>query len=180
MSTNNTLNIPIVEESKLIHDGFIKIRCDLLRMPNDHSYQYYTLQTKASAVIILATTAKDSLVLIEEYRHPTKKIILSTAGGYLEGENEDPCTAARRELFEETGYTAEKFVLMGSAYPYPGISDQKLYYVHAQNARKISEPHLEGSEVLQPIVMTRRELKDAIASGRPLDGNLCTALFFEG
>lgn len=178
MSSNTPLFVPQVEESSIVHDGFVKIRRDLLRLPNDHSYQYYTLIARSSATVVLATTSEGKLVLVEEYRHPVKAVLLSCPGGYLDSEDEDPCDAARRELFEETGYTAERFELMGSAYPYPGISSQKIYFVHAAGAIWKAEPELEASEVLRHVILTRSQLASEIAAGKLIDGNMCTALFF--
>lgn len=177
--SNDSLPIPKVEVSHIVHDGFIKIRCDRLRLPNGHKYHYYSLDARAPAVVVLAVTSDHKLLLIEEYRHPTLSILLSCVGGYLDSENEKPEEAARRELLEETGYTAERFLILGSAYPYPGISSQKLYYVLAENVIKERNPELESSEILKPVLMTRSELVNAIAEGKPIDGNLCTALFLE-
>ncbi len=178
MLSNKPLELPYVESSALVLDGFIKVRCDELRHQNDQAYRYYSLIAKSSAVVVLAISSSGLLVLIEEYRHPTGKILLSCPGGYLNGEEEDPCEAARRELLEETGYSAHRFTLMGSAYPYPGISGQKIYYVLAENAKKQDEPRTEATEVLRTVLMSRAQLTKAIEEGRPIDGNMCTALFF--
>lgn len=179
MSSNSELPFPTVEHSQIVHEGFIKIQCDLLRLPNDHSYKYYSLITRAPAVVVLATTPEGKMLLLEEYRHPVKDVLLSCVGGYLDSENEDPLEAAQRELLEETGYVAKKFVKLGVAYPYPGISGQQLYYVLAENVVKQAEAHLESSEILRPILMTHSELVSAISAGRLIDGNLATALYLK-
>lgn len=172
------MNLPRVEKSCIVHEGFVKIRCDQLCLPNQHRYQYYTLVTRADAALVIGITPDGLLVLTEEYRHPTENVLLSCAGGYLNDESENPCDAAQRELLEETGFGAEKFLLIGSAYPYPGISGQKIHYIVGMNAIKQTDPKLETTEIVQTVLMSREQLAKEIATGRPIDGNLCTALFF--
>lgn len=177
MTANNSLPRPTVEQSNLVCDEFVKIRKDLLRLPEGQGYTYYTLVTKSPAVIVLAITQDKLLVVNEEYRHPTGKALLCFPGGYMD-EGEGPLTAAQRELLEETGYTAKQFVLMGSAFPYPGISDQRLYYVLAQEAYKKANPSPDVGEVLRTSLKCREDVLAEVASGRDVDGTLCTALFF--
>lgn len=171
-------DIPQVEKSEIVHHSFVKIRCDSLRLPNNHRYDYYTLITRAPAAVVLGITPEQHFVLIEEYRHPTGTVLLSCAGGYLHDDQEDPRDAARRELQEETGYSSDDIQLLGSAYPYPGISGQKIYYLVARNAIKRGDPQLEETEVVKPLTLSKHELEKRIASGSPIDGNLCTALYF--
>lgn len=175
--SNKSLAIPKVERSRIVIDAFIKVRCDSLVLENQHRFDYYSLITRTSAVCVLAVTPEGLFVLTEEYRHPTGKVLLSCAGGYLDPE-EDPIAAAQRELREETGYDAREYKLLGNAYPYPGISNQTIYYVAALDATKQSEPQPEMSETVRPKLFSAEELNQAIVNNHPIDGNLCTALFF--
>jgi ADP-ribose pyrophosphatase len=170
--------LPQVEESALIfQESLIKIQRDVLRLPSKPPYRYYSLRTYPYAVVILATTSDGRYVLNEEYRHPTKKVLLSCPGGYMDVA-ESPLEAAKRELKEETGFQAESFVLMGGAYPYAGISAQKTWYVKASGAIYETAPQLEQSEIMQTKLFSPQELNSAINQGAELDGTLCTALFF--
>lgn len=176
MNKRKPLPIPQVIESSSIYDGFFKIQRDMLRL-NECRYPYYTLIAKGPAVAILALTRNKQMILIEEYRHPIGSVLLGCPGGYVD-DGEDPLTAARRELLEETGYTASHFFLLGTAFPYPGISGQKIYYICAQDAEKMAEPAPEPTESIATITFTEEQLQHWIASGQNIDGNLCTALFF--
>lgn len=170
--------IPQLIRSTTIFDSFFKIRKDELAFPNSgQSYDYYSLDTKFPAISILAQTKNETFVINKEYRHPTKEYLLSCPGGYL-CENETAEAGGARELLEETGYTAERFFLMGSAYPYPGISSQKLYYIGAIGAEKIQEPSLETEELLTTQLLSLDNIHKNIKNGIPLDGILCAALFF--
>jgi ADP-ribose pyrophosphatase len=170
--------IPSTEQSQLIfEESFLKIKRDRLRLQQADPYFYYTLLTPAFAVVVLAMTNEGFYVLNQEYRHPTKKMLICCPGGFID-ENEDPLIAAKRELEEETGYTAENFTLIGSAYPYPGISGQKTFYVKAENAKFYTPPRLEPSEIIQTQLFKPEELTHLFSQQIEFDGTLCTALFF--
>ncbi len=169
--------IPEVESSRIVFDKFVKIRSDILRYGAQHRHEYFTLIPKADAINILAVTPEGQLVLTEEYRHPTGKVLLGCPGGYMDP-NESPLEAAKRELLEETGYTASDFQIMGRAYAYPGLSSQNIIYIVARRAHPVAAPQLETSEVIRTVPMSESELTLAIAAGAALDGILCTALFF--
>ncbi len=178
-SPDQNLIIPQVKKSQIIfEESIIKIRCDSLYLPPDSYYRYYTLLTKPSSVIILALTSEGRYILTEEYRHPTGKILLSCPGGFIDGE-ESPLEAAKRELLEETGFQAESLEVMGSAFPYAGISGQKTFYIKAIGARQVSSPHLEVSEIIRTVLKSKQELNQFIDQDAELDGTLCTALFFD-
>lgn len=178
MSKVNLTPPSVINSQIIFEESIIKIRRDTLQLNPDKTYNYYTLITKPFSVIILATTKEGLYIFNEEYRHPTGKILLSCPGGYID-EGETPLEAAKRELLEETGFEAEDFELIGSAYPYAGISEQKTFYFRAQMAKRIAEPQLEISEYLQTVLKSKDDLQQVIDQGITLDGPLCTALFFD-
>ncbi len=137
----------------------------------------YFFQKSTDAVSILAQTNDGHFIVHEEYRYPVRQFILDLPGGYIDG-NETPEQSAARELLEETGYKAERYVLIGSSYPYAGISSQKLYYVAALGAEKVADPVLEPAEILRTSVLSLEDINSRIAQGVPTDGVLCTALYY--
>ena len=176
--TDKHLKIPVIQDSELVFETpFMKIKRDFLQQEGQKPYVYYSLSTFPASVVILPITPEGKLLLIEEYRHPTGQIILSIPGGYMNAD-EEPLAAARRELIEETGYDAKVLHLLGSAYPYAGISSQKTFYICASAVFKVAEQELEPSEIIRIRLETRKSIKELIASGIPLDATLCTALFF--
>jgi ADP-ribose pyrophosphatase len=174
---NNILSLPSLETSEIVfQESLITIKKDRLRNNHQEVYDYYTLMTKPFSVVILAMTIEGQFLLTEEYRHPTGHVLLSCPGGYLE-EGESPLQGASRELLEETGFQASHFQLMGSAFPYPGISSQKAFYVYATQAMQVAMPKPERGEVMRTTLIAKEALNKCFQNAS-LDASLCTALFF--
>lgn len=168
---------PKVIGTETVQEGFVKIRIDTLELPSKEQHRYYSLDVKSDAVLIIGLTPLKEFVLIEEYRHPTGKVLLSAAGGYIE-QREAILVAAEREFLEETGFRAESYHLIGHAYPYPGLSSQKIHFVLAKNASKAAEPQHEPLEILKVTLKKENELKQEMMQGIDLDGVFCAALSF--
>lgn len=173
-------SLPTTENSQIVFkESFFQLKRDTLRLSNGHRYAYYTFISKPAAVVIVATTPNHAYLINLEYRHPVGKVLVSFPGGYL-NEGEDPLAGAKRELLEETGYSAEHYELIGQAYPYAGISPQLTYYVRATGARQVNSPQMEPAEIIESVLKTKIELQELVKHGAFLDGQLCSALFFAG
>lgn len=160
--------------SKIVYKGFFNVREDQLQIKD--IFTYASIETRADAVLILGVTPDKKYVLTQEYRYPVRETLLSIAGGYIDAEETLEETAAR-ELLEETGFVATSYKLLGSAYPYAGISTQKIYYVLAENAVQMQVPATEPNEQIEILTMSHSELLEKIKSDTPVDSNLYTILF---
>lgn len=70
---------------------------------------------------------EDGTVLMEyQYRYPMGRVLYEIPAGKLDGPGEDPLAAARRELREETGYTAERMTPLGVYIPSPAILSERI------------------------------------------------------
>lgn len=168
----------INKSTTVFKKSIIEIKQDQLLLPNGDFFDYYTLITQPASVAILATTPDQLYVINKEYRHPTRKFLLSCPGGFIH-ENEDPLEAAKRELKEETGYEAESFQIIGKAYPYAGISSQIVFFVKAVGAHLTGKPTLESAEIIETELFTKKKLLSSIKKQNSIDGILCSALLFE-
>lgn len=63
---------------------------------------------------------------VRQFRYPMEEHLLEVPAGKLE-QGEDPLSCAKRELSEETGITAEKYIDLGKTYPSPGFCREILY-----------------------------------------------------
>lgn len=83
------------------------------------------------AVAIVAVTPDRKLVMVRQYRYAAGRFLLEIPAGTLEP-GEEPEETARRELREETGYTASALRPMGSFFSAPGFCDEVIHLFQAE------------------------------------------------
>ncbi len=114
-------------------------------------------------VNVIALTPGDEVVLIRQYRAGSASICLEIPGGMVD-EGEDPLAAAKRELAEETGYTAESWRSIGTVLPNPAIQSNRLHTYLALDARPTTEQRFDSSEVIElmtaPLAAVRAMMRD--------------------
>jgi ADP-ribose pyrophosphatase len=89
--------------------------------------------------------------------------------------NEPLEDAARRELAEETGYTAQTWRSLGYLYASPGVLNEKLHLFIAEGLTP-GPMNLEADEELEPIILSRSEALQMCRDGRIKDAKTITAL----
>lgn len=129
------------------------------------------------AVVVPFITSED-ILLVQQYRHPFKQTIYELPAGKLES-SEDPMNCARRELEEETGYTAKHFHKLGSIYTTPGFCSEELHLYLASDLEKLDRgQRLDEGE--HGLTLHRCRLDKAINSitaGEIKDGKTICGLF---
>lgn len=167
---------PSVKSSTIVYNGFFDVKKDVLEKHDGQTGTYTSLVMSTPATVVLAQTEEGLWILNQEYRHPTAQIVLGCCGGRLE-KDEDPKTAAQRELFEETGYWSDDIRLLGQCYQCPAITNQLIFYYFAANAKLKGNQKLDPLECIQPCLMTDGDLHLALASSLPIDASLFTAMW---
>ena len=92
---------------------------------------------------------------------------------------ERPSLCAKRELIEETGLRARKITKLGQIYPVPGYSTEIIHIFKAEGLTQ-GESALEADEVIENIVMSKRQVQHLFRSGKLQDAKSICALTFCG
>ncbi len=146
-----------VLSSERKYDGrVLNLRVDQVRTPNGLE-AIREIVERPGAVAIVAVDAAQRVVLVKQYRHGKQAITIEIPAGVMDA-HEEPLDAARRELREETGITAERFEHLGRVYSAPGWSTE---YIHLYLATGLTP----GPTALEPdelIELLRVPLSEAI------------------
>ena len=104
------------------------------------------------------------VVMERQYRYPIDQVVLEIPAGKLDSKEEDPETAARRELEEETGYHAKKLIPLGVFYPACAYSDEKIWMYLAKGLTK-GDRHLDEDEFLDVELIPLKDLAKQVLAG---------------
>ncbi len=126
------------------------------------------------AAAILPVLPDGRILLVRQYRHPAKKMVLEIPAGTLE-KGEDPLDCATRELEEETGYKAGNMVSMFAMYSAIGFCTEVLHIYLATNLTP-GTVHLDPDEFVSVETYTLEEAIAMIFSGEIIDSKTISAL----
>jgi ADP-ribose pyrophosphatase len=135
------------------------------------------------AAVLIALTAQDEIVLVEQYREPLRGPCIENPAG-LAGDQpgeDDILAAARRELLEETGFEADQVELIMSGPSAPGMASELLSFVRATGLRRIHAGGGDGNENITvhvvPMAQAAAFLSARLAAGVQVDPRVYAALF---
>jgi ADP-ribose pyrophosphatase len=161
--TNPSPTKPEMEKtltSKLLHKGrHFNFKTDEIQLSSGKTTTR-DIVDHPGAVAIVPILDDGRILLVKQYRYTTGKELLEIPAGTLEkGEAPDNC--ARRELKEETGYTAGSMKKILAMYMAPGYSNEVIHLYFA-TALKAGESHAEEDEDISLEVYSADELLDGI------------------
>lgn len=111
------------------------------------------------AVVIIPITEAGKFVMVVQSRPNTRGGVLVEFPAGMVDEGEDPITAARRELLEETGYLTNNLRELEWHYQDQGCSRAVVRTFIAEDCKKIGDIQLDDFEKLEPVVMTYDDIE---------------------
>lgn len=114
-------------------------------------WEYASRSRSIRAAVILAVE-DGHVLLVEQYRVPLGQPCLELPAGLIGddagGEDDDPMSAAKRELEEETGYEASTWEDCGEFFSSPGMVSESFTLLKASGLTKVSEGGgVEGEDI---------------------------------
>ena len=121
--------------STYIYQGkIINLRQDKIKLP-DGRETIREIVEHPGAVVILALTDDNKIVMIRQFRKPVDGILWELPAGKVEP-GEDLKNCALRELGEETGYYPRKIKKLITFFSTPGFCNERLTLFLAENLEK--------------------------------------------
>jgi ADP-ribose pyrophosphatase len=128
------------------------------------------------SVVVMPIFEDGRVLLIRQYRHTVGEFLWEFVAGRKEPE-ERPTIAARRELLEETGYTAKRLRKMLHIIPTPGFVNEWMWIFAAQGlVEGTAQP--EDDEKITPRIFTLKQVDSMVRSGRLRDAKSIAAFLY--
>lgn len=118
---------------------------------------------------------ENHILLIKQYRHSLREHIWEIPAGTRDP-HETVLTCAQRELIEETGYSAEKWIELIEITPVPGYSDERISLFLATDM-KAAQQNLDKDEILNVHTVRFNEALNMIQRGEIRDSKTISGLF---
>ena len=150
-------------------------------------WEYVERTRAASAVVVAALTPAGEVVFVEQYRPPVGANVLELPAGLVgdgpEGSAEDPVEAARRELLEESGFTAAHWEFATKGPISPGLSTESIHLLVAGELKRANDGGGVHGEEEITVHLVRLEqahpwLEERRAGGLLVDPKVYAGLFF--
>ena len=125
--------------------------------------EFHRIQSPDWAQIV-PITARDEVVLVQQYRHGHQRVTLEIPGGLIDP-GEEPAVAAMRECLEETGYRARAALPLGVVNPNPALFANRLYSFYAANVELEAAVQNTGTEFTDVMLVPVARLPEMLRSG---------------
>ena len=127
----------------------------------------------AGSAVMLAVDDRERVLLVRQFRLPAEKNLWEIPAGRLDP-GEKPLAAAKRELAEETGYSAKKWKKLAAWWPSPGYVAEKMHLFLATGLTEGEATPMED-ERIEKRWFKKKELNKLIRDGEIEDGKTLIA-----
>ena len=159
---------------------------DYLRLQRTGTWEFVQRVNARGAVVIVAVTPADELLLVEQPRPalngPVLELPAGLVGDIVGEEDEALSVAAARELEEETGYRPARLEYMTGGPPSAGLSGETLWFYRARDLQRVGDGGGDDSEDITVHAISL-DTVDAWLAEREYDGlavdpKIYTGLYF--
>lgn len=174
---NDILDLTETElESETVFKGrLMHVKRDRVRLPNGgESTREYIVHP--GAVVVIPVFDNGDLLLERQHRYPLHRDFIELPAGKIDP-GEDDLTCAKRELEEETGYTASEWREVTTIYPCIGYSDERLAFYLAKGLQDGTHGR-DPDEFLEIFRLPFAEAMQWVRDGRICETKTVIGLFW--
>lgn len=152
----------------------INLRRDTALLPNGKTAIREVIEHNGG-VCVAALTDNDEVLMVRQFRYPYFEIVPEIPAGKRDSKDEDPLSCGMRELREETGAVAEKFIPLGELYPTPGYCGE-IIWMYAATGLTFGEQDTDEDEFLSVERVPLEKAVEMILNGEIKDAKTQTAI----
>lgn len=140
------------------------IRTDTTLSPRTGiKHNFYVIESR-DWINVIPLTDDHQVVMIRQYRHGSREVTLEIPGGLVDP-GEPPEKAAARELLEETGYRAKKWLKIGVVNPNPALFNNRCHTFLARNINRVTNPRPDQTEDIEVVLVPLTKIPRLILKG---------------
>lgn len=167
----------VLDSKYILQRPWATLRVDKMQLPNGVIKEEYYVLEYPTWVNMIGITKRNTVLFVKQYRHGAGDIFIELPAGVVE-EGEDPATAAKRELLEETGYAFEHIEYVCKLYANPATSGNLTYTYFLSGGVKVQEQDLDSSEDIEVVEMSIEEAKSLLLNNNIGQALHAAALFY--
>lgn len=160
--------------SKIVHENnWFKVRKDDVTRPTGEKSEYNVV-VSPPAVFIIPQDSDGNIYLIGQTRYTIGKYSIEVPAGSTD--NKDPLEAAKRELQEETGFTAENWEKLGEFYSANGLLQEKAHVYLATDLKQTGKDEQAEEGIDELYKLSLDKILEMIKGGEIDDGQTMSSL----
>ena len=165
----------LISSQTIASGGMLNVKRDQVRLPNGNTSQREYV-THPGAVVVVPRLPNGNVILEKQFRYPLHQVFIELPAGKIDA-GEDILITGQRELLEETGYSASKWIKLGHQHPCIGYSNE---VIHMYLARGLSAGahRRDDDESLEVFEAPFEACLKMVQNGEITDGKTIVALFF--
>lgn len=176
MSKSKLTDWQITKKELIIKDHFLSLyKYTTINPLGKKGYFWVAKRFSPFFVVIIPIIKSNTTLIIGQYRPPIQQVTWEFPMGAVSNIN-NPQKAARIELKEETGFTAQELKLIGQFYPAAGLLNQKAYVFVAYNLQP-GPPQPEDNEYFETQIISFDKLEQMIQNGQIICGITIAAYY---
>jgi ADP-ribose pyrophosphatase len=154
-----------LQEKIIYNTPWCTVKEETVKLPNGEIVSDYSIVEFRDVAMVFPLTKDNEVIMVRQYRHGIRKILLELPAGTYNKDKESPEDAVKRELQEETGYRVEKVVLLGTAYEYPTKDRHSIHMYFADDLTYEPINFKEATEEVELVKIPLSKLDMYIQTG---------------
>lgn len=162
-----------IRNQRLFRGKAVHFRIDQIRLPNGKKAIREYLD-HPGAVAVLPLLGKDKVILVRQFRYPVNTMTWEIPAGKL-ARGENPLACVKRELQEETGYTARSWKKLLPYWPTAAFSNEVIH-IYVARGLKPGKTNPDEDEFVESRVWPLKKAITAARQGKIRDSKTVIAL----